>query len=211
MSTNVPSTEPEPIYLDDLDPHTQRIIYSAMAQAPERGLGPSALFASRPIPPTIEIQTAAEPAEPPAPEPAPEPSDRRPARQTNFARHEGHCTICNHPERDAIEQAFLHWWRPSDLAYQFNLGNRLVVYRHAHAVGLFERRLARTQHALGYVVEKAQNVRPTADGVIRAVRALGCLDQDGRWREPRKEVLITHQYLNAPSPALPAKDESSRD
>lgn len=177
-------------HLEDLDPHTQRVICAAMAHAPERGLGPSALFAAPPI-------------EAPAPE-SKEPRRRKPAKRhpskpINIACHQAHCTICNHPERDAIEQAFLHWWRPGDLAYHFKLGNRLAVYRHAHATGLFQRRLDRTQHALGYIIEQAESVKPTADSIIRAVRALGCLDQNGRWHEPRKEVLITHQYLETPA------------
>ncbi len=105
-----------------------------------------------------------------------------------------HCSICRHPERDAIEEAFLHWWRPGDIAFHFQLGHRLTVYRHAHAFRLFQRRLARTQHALGYIVEQAQHVKPTADSIIRAVRAMSCLDENGRWTEPAKHVVITHEY-----------------
>jgi len=180
---------PEPPRLEDLDPHTQRVIYAALSHAPGRGLGPNALFAAHPV-------------EAPAPETTEprrlKPAKRRPAKPVSIRYHAAHCTICNHPERDAIDEAFLHWWRPGDIAHHFQLGHRLVVYRHAHATGLFQRRLDRTQHALGYIVEQAESVRPTADSVIRAVRALGCLDQNGRWHEPRKEVLITHQYLETP-------------
>lgn len=118
------------------------------------------------------------------------------AEDINLSRHAARCTICRHPQRDAIEQAFLHWWRPTDLAAHFKLGHRLAVYRHAHAFGLFERRKARTQHALGYIIEQAESVAATAESVIRAVKILGCLDENGRWIEPRKEVIITHRLID---------------
>jgi hypothetical protein len=181
---------PEPIYLEDLDPHTQRVVYSVMANAPELGLGPKAVFGTR-------SNESEEPE--PTDLPAPEPIERRPAKPIEMKRHVSHCTICKHPERAAIDEAFLHWWPIADLAYHFKLGNRLVVYRHAHAMGLFETRRARTQHALGYMIEQAQTVTPTGDCIIRAIRALSCLDENGRWHEPRKEVLIMHQYLDTPA------------
>jgi hypothetical protein len=190
-------TGPEPIYLEDLDPHTQRVVYSVMANAPERGLGPKALFGTRSIEPPIHPEETE-----PTDLPAPEPVERRPAKPIEMKRHVSHCTICKHPERAAIDQAFLHWWPIADLAYYFKLGNRLVVYRHAHALGLFEKRGARTQHALGYMIEQAQTVTPTGDCIIRAIRALSCLDENGRWHEPRKEVLIMHQYLDTPAARL---------
>lgn len=196
---------PEPIYLEDFDPETQRVVYSALAGAPERGIGPNAFFAAHPVAPPDEAPTYEDNETTQTDElRAPKSSKRRSSgRPINIGRrHESHCTICNHPEREAIEQAFLHWWRPTDLAYHFKLGNRLVVYRHAHAMNLFERRTARTHHALGYMIEQAESVTPTADSIIRAIRALSCIDQDGRWHEPRKEVLIIHQHLETPAPLL---------
>lgn len=113
--------------------------------------------------------------------------------------HEAHCSICRHPQRADIDQAFLHWWRPTDIAAHFKL-DRLTVYRHAHALGLFRRRAARTQHALGCIIEQAETVTATADSIIRAVRAHACLDENGRWHEPRKEVIVTHQYVDLREP-----------
>jgi len=124
------------------------------------------------------------------------PRHRSGQTEINLKCHESHCTICKHPERDAIEHAFLHWWSPMEIAIHFNLGNRMVVYRHAHAFDLFERRTARTRHALEHIVEHAEAVAPTADSVIRAVRALGCLDENGRWAEPPKRVIVTHEFLD---------------
>jgi hypothetical protein len=105
--------------------------------------------------------------------------------------HAAQCPICNHPEREAIEQGFLHWRRVSHLAHEFKLGHRSIVYRHAHALGLFERRAARMRHALGYIIEQAENTTPTADGIIRAIRAYSCLDDNGRWTDPPKRLIIS--------------------
>lgn len=196
---------PETVYLEDFDPETQRVVYSALADASGRGIGPNAFFetqhiVSAPEAPAYDATETAQPDDLRASKSSKRRSADRPISVGR--RHESHCTICNHPERDAIEQAFLHWWRATDLAYHFKLGNRLVVYRHAHAMNLFERRATRTQHALGYMIEQAESVTPTADSIIRAIRALSCIDQDGRWHEPRKEVLIIHQHLETPAPLL---------
>lgn len=121
-------------------------------------------------------------------------------KDISLSHHAARCGICNHPDRDAIEQAFLHWERPGEIAYHFGLGSRLVVYRHARALGLSQRRNERGQHALGYLIEQAPSVKPTADSIIRAVKALGCFDTDGHYREPRREILITHQVLPAVAP-----------
>jgi len=141
----------------------------------------------------------------------PKPRRKRRTEDISLSHHAARCSICQHPDRDAIEQAFLHWERPGDIAYHFGLGSRLVVYRHARALALSQRRNERGQHALGYLIEQAQSVKPTADSIIRAVKALSCFDADGRYREPRKEVVITHQIINVTAPAaLPSPAPADR-
>src|SRR5579863_2603422 len=118
---------------------------------------------------------------------------RRDDGDTSLSHHEARCTICNHPERAAIDEAFLHWQRPTAIAHEFQLGDRRIVYRHAHALGLFHQRAAKSRRSLEFIMEQAETVTATADSVIRAVRAHSCLGEDGRWTEPRKEVLITQK------------------
>ena len=134
-------------------------------------------------------------------EDAPHPRRRGPDQDPDATlhRHITHCTICNHPEREAIEECILHWHSPTVIADEFDLGDRRVVWRHARAFGLSQLRAEQTRHALGYLIEQAQSVFPSADAIIRAVRALACLDENGRWHEPRKEVVITHRYEDATS------------
>jgi hypothetical protein len=124
---------------------------------------------------------------------------RKPAR-LNY--HRVHCTVCNHPERDAIEEAFLQWRRPCDLAHEFKLSHRTAIYRHAHALGLFEKRAAHTRHALNFILEQSSIVEPSADAIIRAVRAYSCLDENGRWHEPNRRLIVTHENVERP-PATP--------
>jgi hypothetical protein len=55
-------------------------------------------------------------------------------------RHERFCTVCSHPEREAIEEAFIHWRTLSDLDADSDLPGEDAIYRHAHALGLPEQR-----------------------------------------------------------------------
>ena len=100
--------------------------------------------------------------------------------QSPLSHHARHCTICHHPERQAIEEEFIHWHRAKNIASNYAIGAR-AVYRHARALGLFERRAAKLRDALGYIIEKAENASVTADTVVRAVYAHAHLSPSGRW------------------------------
>lgn len=115
---------------------------------------------------------------------------RREEQEISLSHHAARCGICQHPDRDAIEQGFLHWESPTLLALEYGLGRRRAIYRHARALGLYEKRGARTRRNLEFVMEQAETVTATASDVIRAVRAYSCLTEDGRWTEPAKRILI---------------------
>ena len=53
------------------------------------------------------------------------------ARRADLERHSRKCTICRHPDRDAIEHDFLHWCHPVDIAEEFGLADHSSIYRHA--------------------------------------------------------------------------------
>ena len=130
----------------------------------------------------------------------------------SLTHHAARCSICNHPDRDEIEQGFLHWESPTRLAHEFNLGHRRAVYRHARALGLFKRRVAHSRRILEFIMEKAESVTPTADSIIRAVRAYACLSEDGRWTEPTKRVIITHEYVEPATISIPpARTQGERN
>lgn len=102
----------------------------------------------------------------------------------DLARHERKCTICNHPEREAIEEDFIHWRPRGAIVTEFKISSGSVISRHAHAVGLYERRDANLRFALGYIIERADCIHPSADAIVRAARAYACLSPVVRWVEP---------------------------
>ena len=51
-------------------------------------------------------------------------------------RHSRKCVICTHPDREAIDEAFLHQPRNQNIVKDFNLPSLSSLYRHAHATGL---------------------------------------------------------------------------
>jgi hypothetical protein len=135
----------------------------------------------------------------------------RPSRAVAGARdpHERHCTICNSPDRDAIEEAFVHWDSPYDIGREYEVGYR-AVFRHAHARGLFAMRERNMRSALGNIIERSSNLKPTADAVIRAIRAYSCLNRDGQWTEPPAQVIVSSGgRLASPSAAAIAAPVAS--
>lgn len=122
---------------------------------------------------------------------------RRPATQAqaDFARHARKCTICHHPDRDAIEEAFIDWTDSYYLYKNFDLGSKHAVYCHAHATGLFDARRRNVRIALESLIEGAGNVRATPDSVIRAVHALSRVDDKGRWIEPVRRVVVAKRAV----------------
>ncbi len=122
-----------------------------------------------------------------------------PADPADPGRHERLCSICRHPDREAIEEAFLQWQRACDIFREFKLPSRTSVYRHAHAVGLFEQRARAMRHVLENIMEESSACAPSADSIIRAVRAYSCLDDRGRWIEPPRRIIIQREPYPAPS------------
>jgi len=116
---------------------------------------------------------------------APQPSNLSPRDH-----HERHCSICNHEHRDAIEEEFIHWHRAGTTAWSYAVPER-AIYRHAHATGLFATRERNLRSALGHIVENASRVKPTADAILRAIRAYSCLNRDGQWTEPPAHVIVS--------------------
>ncbi len=95
-------------------------------------------------------------------------------------RHARKCEICHHPEREAIEEEFTDWHSPDNICDSYGLKARSVIYRHAHALGLFRRRRRNLRCALELMIEEAERTTPTVDGIIRAIRAHSRVTRDGR-------------------------------
>lgn len=108
----------------------------------------------------------------------------------SLSHHSRHCTICRHHEREAIEEDFVHWHPPRHIARDYNITTR-ALYRHAHAAGLFSLRDRNLRFALGHIVERAMDVAPSADSIIRAVHAYARVNDHGQWIEPPAHVIVS--------------------
>jgi hypothetical protein len=121
----------------------------------------------------------------------------------DLVRHERKCSVCQHPDREAIEEAFLHWHKVANITAEFELPGSTAVYRHAHAFGLFQRRSRNFRFALEHIIEGAQWTSPSANEVIHAIRAHSRLNEDGKWIDPPTTHMV---MVAAPAAAstLPA-------
>jgi hypothetical protein len=115
---------------------------------------------------------------------------------TALARHSRKCAVCKHKDRADIEQDFLHWHSASTIASDFDL-EYSAIYRHAHATGLFNERLTNIRYAAVHIAEQAESVQPTAGDVLKAVRACTLIDDEGKWIDPPKRVIVEHRHVTA--------------
>jgi hypothetical protein len=108
-------------------------------------------------------------------------------------RHTRKCSICRHPDRDAIEEEFTHWHRVIWIAQEFHIADHRSIYRHARAVGLIKARRENLHSALDNIVEQSDGIRASASDVLKAMRAYSCLDAaTGRWVDPPKQVALNY-------------------
>ena len=110
-------------------------------------------------------------------------------RRSTAARHNRKCNVCRHPDRKAIDQDFLSWRSPDQIAKEYGIADHSSIYRHAHATGLFDRRANTIRLALAPIIEHAMTVEVTADAVIRAVELLAKLNADGQFVKPPTHVI----------------------
>jgi hypothetical protein len=118
-------------------------------------------------------------------QPPPLPPDASP-----LELHQRNCTVCSHPDRKSIEESFLRWDSTIEIADEYEI-SRSAVYRHAHALDLFDRRNRNVRFALGHLIEEASRVIPTADSIIRAVRAFTRVNDSGQWVDPPQHFIVS--------------------
>jgi len=123
----------------------------------------------------------------------------RKEKPVSLGRHRRTCTICAHPERFEIEQAFVTWASPAAIAKQYGLGDRATVYRHAHALQLFAKRQQNIRAALERIIERVGDVEVTATSVVAAVQTLAKINAAGQWIAPAEQVTL-HQLFERMTP-----------
>src|SRR6266478_4360655 len=110
------------------------------------------------------------------------PQSQPPASQSpstvSLGRHAYQCTICSHLKLNEIEQAFVNWASPSELAQEY-LVSRDAIYRHAHALNLIDIRRRNVRAALERIIERAGEVEVNAAAVVSAVSAYAKINGRG--------------------------------
>jgi hypothetical protein len=112
----------------------------------------------------------------------------------NLGRHQRNCLVCQHPQRDEIEAAFVAWRSGQSIAAEFGLADRNSVYRHAHATGLYPKRQRNIRAALERIIEKAGDVEVTASAVVSAIQAYSKINAAGQWVERTEQVTLNDLF-----------------
>jgi len=134
-------------------------------------------------------------------------------RRRSLERHSRRCIVCNHPDRETIEQAFLNWQSPEKIAREYGIANHASIYRHAHAMKLFSRRCAHYRSELENIIEQAGSTKyVTGKDILNAIFAVARLNGDGSWvNPPRKCTYIKDsapESASEPSSTGPNPDPS---
>jgi hypothetical protein len=111
----------------------------------------------------------------------------------NPGRHEYQCTICSHSKREEIERALLNWSSPSSISKQYSV-SRDSIYRHAHALGLMDKRRRNVRAALEKIIEKAGDVEVSATAVVSAVAAYAKINANGQWIERSEHISLNELF-----------------
>lgn len=122
----------------------------------------------------------------------------------DYARHARLCTVCSHPDRDAIEGDYIRWRSILNLSTDYDIA-RSTIYRHVHATGLDRRRSTSVSRVLERFLEESENFPVEEfDVVTRAVRAYAHMDDNGRWWEPPRTNYNYVFHGTVPPPMAPA-------
>ena len=117
-------------------------------------------------------------------------------------RHSRKCQICSHPEREAIEWAFINWRSPNRIASAYKLSGD-SLYRHANALNLYGERSSSLRSVLDNILERGVETAITGDTILRAVRAYTCLTDQNTWIEPTSQVVFSSQRAAVPQAIEP--------
>jgi hypothetical protein len=122
---------------------------------------------------------------------------------TNRGRHEHGCRICSNPKREEIERDWLDWGNTTRIAKDHKL-SRDSIYRHAHALNLFAKRDGNLRRALYRMIERAEDVEPTAAAVVAAVQAAAKINAAGKWVERVEQITVQDLFDRMSDPELEA-------
>jgi hypothetical protein len=80
------------------------------------------------------------------------------------------------------------------IAKEYRLTNRMNVYRHAHACGLFEKRRRNVRVVLERIIERVDEVDVNAAAIISAVQTLAKINGQGRLVERSEQINLNELF-----------------
>jgi hypothetical protein len=102
--------------------------------------------------------------------------------EIDLSRHKRRCSVCHHPDREALEEAFLQWRNVKYIDREFQPeGGVTAIYRHARALKLFKQRNLTLRSSLEFVIEQSERIVPSAEGLVKAIRAYSRINESGEW------------------------------
>jgi hypothetical protein len=201
------------------------------SNAPEvivAGPGPTPLIAGASKPANTQIDNQGPIAG--AVEPAPSPQNPRrrvikrssrrrigssvlPRAVTSLERHQRKCVICKHRERIEIEEDFVNWCHPDEIVENYHLDSYQGLYRHAHALGLMQKRSMNLRFAAESFVEHSGRTVPFADSILLAIKMCTRINNRGEWHNPPSHVIVSSggsAHTNASDPPAVSNRETPR-
>ncbi|MHB8524753.1 MAG: hypothetical protein ACYDD2_01165 [Candidatus Acidiferrales bacterium] len=178
-------------------PLTESLAMAMMGRRPATQPAPvSQTTSPASVTPPPQPPSAAKPPAAPAPAAASQPAALHPApgkkpRAPEPFRHGRKCSICRHPEREAIEEAFIQWESPRSIVRDFEIEDERYLRRHAQATGLYVRRRQNVCVTLENILERGGDIEFTAASYIRAVRSYVCLTDSTQWVEPATRSIVS--------------------
>ena len=113
-----------------------------------------------------------------------------------FERHSRKCQICHSRDVEDIEEWYINWSSAHWIALSFKVGLEDVVYRHARAAGLDVLRRQNARMVVEKLMEQVDQVTVTSSTILRAARALSCMNDQGRWTDPPStHIVLTSKDL----------------
>jgi hypothetical protein len=121
-----------------------------------------------------------------------QPIEGKGVSNANLGRHQSQCSICNHPQREALEHDYLHYISVSWLVSQYRIP-RYSWYRHVHALGLDQKRRANLLSPLERYIERGDSAPCTGSAFLKALQLL--MELTGAGREVKSDGLSPKEML----------------
>lgn len=133
-------------------------------------------------------------------------------QSASLRRHQSQCSVCTHPQRQEIEEAWLDWANTIDLADKCGL-SRDAVYRHMHVLGLFHERQKRRKRLYENILERAPITSFRSSDIVKLLKEYMALCEREEANQaaspPAQEVLdpVPGQEAVVPAGEGPALEE----